>query len=89
MPQSISTIRQRGQLTIPNRVREKYKWVSPGSPVTIDTSDPGKIVIEPYSESKRVDWEKLWRDIKRIRSYKGEAGGNLSAFIAKDRENRR
>ena len=89
MNQVISTIRQRGQLTIPDRVREKYKWVAPGLPVSIDSSNPNKIVIEPYSASKKVSWDEFWEDIKRIRSHKGEYKGSLSKFIEWDRQTRR
>lgn len=85
----VSTIRQRGQLTIPDRVRESRKWASDGSAVLIDDTDPQKIIIHPYSEKKEVDWEKLMRDLERIRSYKGKYKGSLSKFVAKDRETRR
>ena len=33
----------------------------------------------------QVDWDKLWRDIKRVRSFRGKGRGNLSQFIAEDR----
>ena len=89
MSQLISTVRQRWQLTIPDRVREKYEWITPGSPVSINTTDPNKIVIEPYSVNKITNWEVFWEDIKRIRSYKGEYKGSLSKFIAWDRQTRR
>lgn len=89
MSQLISTIRQRWQLTIPDRVREKYDWVVPGSPVAINTTDPNRIVIEPYSsQNKKVDWDKFWKDLKRIRSYKGNNKSTMSStkLLVKDRE---
>lgn len=39
--------------------------------------------------AKATDWEKLWKDLRRIRSFKGKGEGNLSAFIAQDRLMRR
>lgn len=89
MTQLVSTIRQRGQLTIPDRVRESRRWASDGSPVIIDYSDPEKIILQPYSKKKEIDWDEFWQDIKRIRSYKGEYKGSLSKFIAWDRQTRR
>lgn len=82
----VSTIRQRGQLTIPDRVREKYEWIAPGLPVSINTKDPGKIVIEPYEPKKVYDWDKIWAAVKRARSIKGKNKTSLSEFIVKDRD---
>ncbi len=36
-----------------------------------------------------LDWDKLWKDIKRVRALKGKGRGNLSEFIAQDRLTRR
>lgn len=85
---STSIIRDRGQLTLPEKVREALRWARPLSVVTISTEKPDEIIIRPYPE-KRVNWDQLWRDIARIRSYEGKGRGNLSEFIAKDRETRR
>ena len=37
-------------------------------------------------DPRTVDWDKLWEDIKRVRAFKGKGRGNLSAFIAEDRQ---
>lgn len=87
--QGTAVIRERGQLTIPEKIREIRPWASPVSVVTITSTKPDEIVIQPYSTQKAVDWNRLWLDIKRVRSYKGKGRGNLSAFIAKDRQSRR
>ena len=88
--QTTSIIRDRGQLTIPDSIREIVDWVAPGSVVTIARMKPDEIVIRPHSkEAIKTNWDKLWMDIQRVRSYKGKGGGNLSAFIAKDRATRR
>jgi len=86
--QGTAVIRERGQLTIPEKIREARPWTSPVSVVTITSTKPDEIVIQPFSP-KKFDWNKLWFDIKRVRSYKGAGRGNLSAFIAKDRQSRR
>lgn len=85
---STSIIRDRGQLTLPEKIRETLRWVRPSSVVTLSTEKPDEIIIRPYPE-KRVDWDQLWRDIARVRSYKGKGRGNLSEFIARDRVSRR
>lgn len=86
-----SVIRNRGQLTIPDKIRESYDWISPDSVVTIISDNPNEIIIKPHGSDvkKEIDWDKLWRDIQRVRSYKGKGRGNLSKFIAEDRQTRR
>ncbi|OGD96014.1 hypothetical protein A3F02_03435 [Candidatus Curtissbacteria bacterium RIFCSPHIGHO2_12_FULL_38_9b] len=81
--QGTAIIRDRGQLTIPEKVRKVQTWISPASVVTITSENPDEIVIRPYS-SKNVDWDKLWKMIRKSRSIKGKRG-NLSEFIARDR----
>lgn len=86
--QAIGIVRQRGQLTIPDKIRETFLWLTPSSMVTITSQKPDEIVIRPASASKKaVDWDKLWNNIELSRSFRGR-GGNLSEFIAKDREQR-
>lgn len=85
--QTIGTIRERGQLTIPDEVRQKYDWASPGSVVTISTQKATEIVIRPYSPlHQKIDWNRLWNDIELSRSYTGKYAGSLSEFIVQDRE---
>lgn len=88
--QTVGIIRKRGQLTIPDKIRETFKWLVPSSTVTISSQRPDEIVIKPITAVKKsIDWDELWRDIQRVRSYKGKGGGNLSKFIAEDRQTRR
>lgn len=86
-----SVIRDRGQLTIPDKIRESLDWVNPNSVVTIISDKSDEIIIKPHGSDvkKEIDWKKLWRDIQRVRSYKGKGRGNLSKFIAEDRQTRR
>ena len=82
--QTTAVIRDRGQLTIPEKIRKQRKWATHTSVVTISSENPDEIVIKPYP-SKQVDWDKLWKQIKRVRAFKGKGRGNLSQFIAEDR----
>jgi bifunctional DNA-binding transcriptional regulator/antitoxin component of YhaV-PrlF toxin-antitoxin module len=79
-----SIIRNKGQLTIPDSIRKTLNWVSPMSAVTISVVRPDEIVIKPHK--KEVDWNKLWKQMKRVRAFKGTNKGSLSDFIIKDRE---
>ena len=58
-------------------------WINPSSVVTVTSDKPDEIIIQPYSP-KKVDWDKLWKMIKKSRSIKGKRG-NLSEFIVQDR----
>jgi len=88
--QAIGIVRKRGQLTIPDKIRETFSWLTPSSTVTITSQKPDELVIRPISASKKViDWDELWRDIQRVRSYRGKGGGNLSRFVVEDRQTRR
>ncbi len=86
---AISIIRGRGQLTIPDSIRKTLNWANPMSAITISVINPEEITIRPHHHQKEVDWDKLWKQIKRVRSFKGKGQGNLSKFIAEDREARR
>jgi len=82
-----ATIRQRGQLTIPDQVRQQFSWIKENAVVAIITSPLGEVIIKPLSihaSSDKPDWNELWRKITLVRSFKGKRG-NLSKFIAKDR----
>lgn len=85
---TVSIVRDRGQLTIPDSIRKVVNWVTPMSAVTISVMKPDEIVIKPHQPQK-IDWDKLWEQIRQVRAFKGNGQGNLSAFIAKDRETRR
>lgn len=79
---TISIIRNRGQLTIPDSIRALREWASSNSAVIITSEDPDEIVIRPHK--KEYDWDKMWKLINKSRSFKGK-GGSLSKFIAEDR----
>ena len=82
-------IRDRGQITIPDSIRKLVTWIAPMSAVSISVVKPDEIVIRPHQHKKNVDWDSLWRQIKKVRAFKGKGRGNLSGFITEDREARR
>ena len=88
--QTTTIVRNRGQLTIPESIRDRLEWTAPGSVVTVAQVGVDKIIIKPHAaDKKRVDWNKLWRNIELARSHKGTYAGSLSRFIAADRDSRR
>lgn len=78
------TIRSRGQLTIPDEIREAFSWLSVGAVVRlVGTGEEVKVL--PYEiASQRPNWQKIREGLELARSFKGKRG-NLSAFIARDR----
>ncbi|PIU03755.1 hypothetical protein COT44_01620 [Candidatus Shapirobacteria bacterium CG08_land_8_20_14_0_20_39_18] len=83
--EQVITIRQRGQITLPKKIRENIDWLVENSVVGIKTSE-AEICISPYQESvKPINWKNIWEKIKLSHSFKGKKG-NLSQFIAKDRQ---
>lgn len=77
-------IRDRGQLTIPDKIRNVRSWASPSSVVTITTTQADEILIKPYQAN--VDWDKIWENIKKSRATHGKGKISGSEFIAKDRQ---
>jgi len=45
----------------------------------------GDVKYGEYDQSRKIDWDKLWERMKRVRAFKGKGRGNLSQFIAEDR----
>ncbi len=92
MNQTIQTtgiIRKRGQFTIPDQIRKNFDWLDTDSVVNVSVlpEAPNKFIVEPYSQiQKKVDWDNLWKQIKKVRSFKGNGKPiSLSKFIAQDR----
>lgn len=81
---SISVIRNRGQLTIPDSIRSLREWASPNSAVTITSEHPDEIIIRP--NVKKYDWDKIWEGVRKARAIKGRGRGSLSKFIIEDRQ---
>jgi len=80
-----ATIRQRGQLTIPDQVRETLSWLRTGEVVGIDIDDD-EVRIRPHSKAGRgMNWDDFLTKVQLARSFRGKRG-NLSGMIVADRE---
>lgn len=81
-----AVIRQRGQLTVPDQIRDLLTWLETGSVVGIDI-DQEEIRITPHAQSKKIiDWDGFLSKIQLARSFRGKRG-NLSAVVVEDRAN--
>ncbi|MBI3577463.1 AbrB/MazE/SpoVT family DNA-binding domain-containing protein [Candidatus Gottesmanbacteria bacterium] len=80
-----AVIRQRGQLTVPDQVREILSWLQTGSVVGIEVNDDELRVIPHTKMGKPVDWDAFFSKVHLARSLRGKRG-NLSSVITEDRE---
>lgn len=80
---TVSIIRDRGQLTIPDSIRKVITWLNPMSAVTISVIKPDEIVIKPHS--KIVDKNLILENVKKSRAIKGKGSGSAVEFLEMDR----
>lgn len=80
---TISIVRDRGQLTIPDSIRKMVSWVTPLSAVSISVIKPDQIIIRPHQQN--VDWDLIWKNIKKSRSISGKGKISASEFLQADR----
>lgn len=81
---TVSIIRDRGQLTIPDSVRRLVSWVTPQSAVTISVIKSDQILITPHQ--KQVDWDKIWEGIRKSRAVKGKNAISAAEVLQRDRQ---
>ena len=81
---TVSIVRDRGQLTIPDSIRKVVNWITPMSAVTISVTKSDEIVITPHK--KTYDWDKIWENVRKARAIKGKGMGSAVEFIEKDRQ---
>jgi len=82
---STTVIRQRGQLTLPKKLRTENSWLAEGMVVAVLSSVQKEVKIIPYKvSSKKTDWKDIWEKIKLSRTFLGQRG-NLSQFVVEDR----
>ncbi len=85
--QGTAIIRSRGQLTIPEKVRDVIDWAKPNSVVSMTITSDKRILLEPYEtfKNKATNWDEVWAGIQWARSLKSKRG-SASDFIIRDRE---
>lgn len=82
---TVSIIRDRGQLTIPDSIRKSVKWANPLAAVTITVTKSDEIVITPHQN--QTDWKKIDANMKKLHAHSGKSTLSAAEFIAQDRQN--
>jgi bifunctional DNA-binding transcriptional regulator/antitoxin component of YhaV-PrlF toxin-antitoxin module len=83
--QVTSIIRDRGQLTIPDAIRKVAPWAGTSAVVSVSVDAPDEIIIRPHAK-QIVDWDKIWKGIRKARAIKGKNETKSAVeFIAEDR----
>ena len=83
MSDTISVIRDRYQLTIPEAIRRELLWTSPRMVVKVILVDKEKILLEPY-QTKVIKWQEIFMNLDKIRSWGKKI--SLAEFVVADRE---
>ena len=91
--QKITRIRGRGQLTIPQEIREVLQWTDAEMMVKVETTASGfKVerlpISHPQHPKKKLtkqEGDRIWADMKRI-SKLGKQDVNLTKFLRHDRD---
>lgn len=84
--QTTAIIRERGQLTIPDKIRRALTWLQPHSVIKFFLIG-NEVILKQYQSSAThtLNWKRIWEKIQLARSFKGKKG-NLTQFIIEDRE---
>jgi bifunctional DNA-binding transcriptional regulator/antitoxin component of YhaV-PrlF toxin-antitoxin module len=85
MTEAVIIVRDRYQITIPDLIRHNLSWLAPGKAIRLKLNKT-QLLLESY-EKKTVNWTEILNQIKAIRKSMGNE--SLTAFVIKDRENRR
>lgn len=80
---TVSIVRNRGQLTIPDSIRQIVDWVTPMSVVAISVVKPDEIIITPLQQ--KINWDRIWENIRRSRAIKGKGHMSAAEFLKEDR----
>lgn len=74
-------IRDKYQMTIPDKIREELSWVRPNTAIEVTWSDD-KIILQPQRGT--VNWKIIGRAVKAARTEKTKT--SLADWIIRDRE---
>ncbi len=91
--QTISKIRERGQLTVPQQIRQALNWPEDQMMVKVTTIEDGfrveKLPVShpqnPKKELTKKEWDKIYKDMATF-SKTGRQDIKLTDFLRKDRD---
>ena len=96
-------IRDRGQITLPQDLRELFSWLKPGSVIEIEANKTkDEIVVKPlmkktesfrnkpykYKQKMTMSWKQIRKNLARI-SKTGNRKANLTEFLIRERDKRK
>jgi len=81
-----AVIRQRGQITIPDKLREELSWLQVGEVVGLVIEDD-EVRVKPKARTgdKAFDYDEFQRRVELARTFEGTRG-DLSRAVMEDRE---
>lgn len=93
--QTISKIRERGQLTVPQDIRQALNWPEDEVMVKVTTIQDGfrveRLPIShpqhPKKKLTKKQWNQIWKDFEEI-SHSGKQDIRLKEFVRRDRDTR-
>lgn len=93
--QTISKIRERGQLTVPQDIRQALNWPEDEVMVKVTTIQDGfrveRLPIShpqhPKKKLTKKQWNQIWKDFEEI-SHSGKQDISLKEFVRRDRDTR-
>ena len=93
--QTISKIRERGQLTVPQSIREALRWSDADTLVKVTTTEDGfrveKLPIShpqhPKKKLTKKEWGRIWKNFQKI-GQSGRQEISLKEFVRHDRDTR-
>lgn len=91
--QTVSKIRERGQLTVPQEIREALNWPEDEVVVKIVTIQDGfrveKLPIShpqhPQKKLTKKEWDEIWKTFEDV-AKSGRQDIKLTDFVRKDRD---
>jgi len=80
-------IRQKGQITLPKKIRNKLIWTEKNSVINIILKNEDELILTPFSSEtgSNKKWKNIWNILNSIRKIGKKV--NLSDFIINDRQN--
>ena len=91
--QTISKVRERGQLTVPQSIREALSWPDEEVVVKVTTTEEGfRVERLPISHPQHLKkkltkkgWDRIWKNFQKI-SRSGRQDIKLTDFLRHDRD---
>ena len=81
-----SIVRDRGQLTIPDSVRESLSWLYPLAAVDITVCDEYTITLSPHAHRHQSSWDECIQKIELAQTFPSHSSRSASDIINEDRK---